>query len=117
MLFKKMEIQNKDTQKEIKKELNQFENLLSNLIIDLEQIEEIKFENENELKNEKEKNREDIIAEKEVENNIKDINENYLSKINRRHHFTITEKLDAIDYLKKGNSIHKTAEKFIVDRK
>ena len=112
-----MEIQKEDTQKEINEELNQLENLFSNLIIDLEQIQEIKSENNNELKIEKEKEREDIIAEKEVENNIKDINENYPSKINRRHHFAITDKLDAIEYLKKGNSIHKTAEKFMVDRK
>lgn len=37
--------------------------------------------------------------------------------MNWRHHNTISEKLEAIEYLKKGNSIHETIEKYSVDKK
>ena len=58
-----------------------------------------------------------MIKRKRSSDNIKDINQGYPLAINRRHHNTISEKLEAIEYLKKGNCIHKTAEKYTVERK
>ena len=113
------EEKDKEKQKELNEFLNQLENEFSNLIIELEEIKDIKIENkaESEKGKELEKERQDLINEREVEDNIKDINEYYSSNAKRRHHFTISEKLEAINYLKKGNSIHNTAEKYMVDRK
>lgn len=114
------EEKDKEKQNELNEHLNQLENLFSNLIIELEEINDIKIENKVEIEKgqELEKERQDIINEREVEDNIKNINDQYSSNVKRRHHFTISEKLEAINYLKKGNSIHNTAaEKYMVDRK
>ena len=45
------------------------------------------------------KERQDLINKREVEDNIKDINEYYSSNAKRRHHFTISEKLETINYI------------------
>ena len=46
--------------------------------------------------NKDEEETKDLLKEREVEDNIKDINQGYLQAINRRHHNTISEKLEAI---------------------
>ena len=113
---------NEDEQKDdLNEELNELEKLFSGLITGIDEL-NVKAEEEAKVKDLKnnsieEKEKEDILNQTEVENNIKDINQKYPKGIKRRHHYTIDDKLEAIEYFKKGNSIHKTAEKYAVDRK
>ena len=96
------------------------ENLFSELIIGLDELNDHTVEDAKvkDLQNNiDKKEKEDILNQREVEDNIKDINQNYSKDIKRRHHYTIEDKLDAIEFFKKGNSIHKTTEKYTVDRK
>ena len=89
--------------------------IFSNLIIGLNEIDKIENNDEKDIEpkiNHDENKEKDIINIKEVVNNVKDIKEGYPKNINRRYHYTISNKLEAIEFLNNGNSIHKAAEKF-----
>ena len=87
-----MKISADDQKDELKEELNEMENLFSELIIELDQIND-KIVEDAKIKdlqnNIDEKEIKDILNQREVEDNIKDIKQNYSKDINRRHHYTI----------------------------
>lgn len=111
-----MESNEVEQEKELNDQLSEIENLFSNLIIWLNEKEEIEINDEKDI--EPKINLDDNNEkEKEVINNIKEIKEDYPKNINGRYHYTISDKLEAIEFLENGNSIHKTVEKFGEDRK
>lgn len=86
----------------------------------MDEIRDIEIENieDKEINvNKDEEEFKDLLKEREVQDNIKDIKQGYPQAINRRHHNTISEKWETLEYLKKGNSIHKIEEKYAIDRK
>ena len=115
-----MENNEVEQEKELNDQLNEIENLFSNLIIGLNEIDEIGNNDEKDIErkiNHDDNQDKDIINIKEVVNNVKDIKEGYPKNINRRYHYTISNKLEEIELLNNGNSIHRTAEKLGVDPK
>ena len=94
--------------------MNELEKIFSDLIIGIDELNEQSVEDAKvkDLKNNSidENEKEDILNQRQIENNIKDIDQKYPKDIKRRYHYTIADKLEAIEFIKKGNSIHKKTE-------
>ena len=83
-----MKINEDEEKDELKEKLNEMENLFSELIIGLVEDAIVK-----DLQNNiDEKEKDNILTQREVEDNIKDLNQNYLKGIKRKHHYTIEDK-------------------------